>query len=124
MLTLCLDSSTSLVLRGGGEEKEIGEICRLRCTFSRKETTLSFYLPPVYISVLFESINICPGGFYLSWAELHRRQLSHSSSQISVLCTIFLPDFSFTIEENLLEITMKGTMYRFLKICHKKIIIF
>lgn len=53
-------------------------------------------------------------------AELHRRQLLHSSSQISVLCNIFLPDFSFTIEENLLEITMKGTLYRFLKICHKK----
>lgn len=67
MLTLCRDSSTSLALRGGGEEEEIGEICRLRCTFSRKETTMSFYLPPVYISVLFESINIFPSGFYLSW---------------------------------------------------------
>lgn len=53
-------------------------------------------------------------------AKLHRRQLSYSSSQISVFCIIFLPDFSFTIEENLLEITMKSTLYRFLKICHQK----
>lgn len=86
---------------------------------------MSFYLPPVYISVLFESINIFPSGFHLSWQNsTEGSSLSHSSSQISVLCTIFLPDFSFTVEENLLEITMKGTMYRFFKICHKKLIIF
>lgn len=78
MLTLCLDSSRSLVLgrrRRGGDRwglyclGEICTICRLHCTFlAQGKTTMSFYLLPVYISVLFESIST-----FLLVSTLHGR---------------------------------------------------
>lgn len=54
--------------------------------------------------------------------ELHGSSLKVALTHFSAifLCTLLLPDFSFTVEENLLEIIMRRILCLFLKKSVKK----